>query len=146
MALTSGRYLIKNRDNYVGRALREDMSLLPKAVLLLPEGVEAPVWEVEVLEDGLVILKTRNSTAARQADRVVAILMEEIPAQQWKLTNDERSGPYAYIVELPHEGIGWVAPKEPEEQLLCRPLVVKESLPPVYPSNEVFEFIPYVEY
>ncbi|MBT2232350.1 I66 family serine proteinase inhibitor [Nonomuraea sp. NEAU-A123] len=34
-------------DQYIGRHFAEDRSLLPKRVLLLPPGVQAPLWTVE---------------------------------------------------------------------------------------------------
>ena len=44
MALESGTYIIasKSEDSYVGRKQNEDKSLLPKRVVVLPKGVEAP--------------------------------------------------------------------------------------------------------
>lgn len=42
--LTSGIYFIKSKKtgDYVGRGPHEDMSLLPKSIILLPKGIEAP--------------------------------------------------------------------------------------------------------
>lgn len=44
MALKSGTYIIANKaeDSYVGRNPIEDHSLNPKAVIVLPKGVQAP--------------------------------------------------------------------------------------------------------
>ncbi len=44
MALKSGTYIIASvsQDSYVGRKQNEDKSLLPKRVVVLPQGVEAP--------------------------------------------------------------------------------------------------------
>ncbi len=44
MSLKSGTYIIasKSEESYVGRMQNEDHSLLPKRVIVLPKGVEAP--------------------------------------------------------------------------------------------------------
>ncbi|KAJ3835256.1 hypothetical protein F5878DRAFT_693308 [Lentinula raphanica] len=37
--------------------------------------------------------------------------------------------------------LGWVAPENPDEQILCRVLIMFPSYPPRYPPNEVFEIV-----
>ncbi|KAF8881246.1 hypothetical protein BD779DRAFT_1675553 [Infundibulicybe gibba] len=49
--LESGTYIISSKQGgaYVGRNVHEDLSLRPKAVISLPQGVQAPHWIVEKL-------------------------------------------------------------------------------------------------
>ncbi|KAJ3713036.1 hypothetical protein DFJ43DRAFT_49484 [Lentinula guzmanii] len=46
MSLETGRYTIKNGDNVVGRALAEDLSLLPKRIILAPSD-SSSTWIIE---------------------------------------------------------------------------------------------------
>ncbi|EEB99950.1 hypothetical protein MPER_00237, partial [Moniliophthora perniciosa FA553] len=49
MPLETGYYLIQNRDKYLGAS--EEESLVPRRVIILPDGVEAPKWKVEKVGD-----------------------------------------------------------------------------------------------
>lgn len=107
--LTSGTYLIKSKavDGYVGRAIREDMSLLPKAIVILPQSQETSVvipfpstfcvanpflkWHLEVCGPNEAILKIRNAPTAALNGEVVALLQGE-PPEEWRVTLDERRG------------------------------------------------------
>ncbi|KAF8643025.1 hypothetical protein AX16_009269 [Volvariella volvacea WC 439] len=140
MTLPSGMYIIRNGRHTVGRNHTEDASLLPKGVVLLPEGIQTPKWVVDNRGDGY-ILKADGDPTAPIDKLLFALLMEQERAEKWKVQHVPQLGLRSYIILTHDEREGWIAPEEPNEQIQCRPLIVMPTDPPQYPPNEVFEFI-----
>ncbi|KAF8657092.1 hypothetical protein AX16_002279 [Volvariella volvacea WC 439] len=142
MPLTSGIYTIKNQDKPVGRYFVEDLSLLPKRVLLLPDRIpEIPRWIVEDKGNKSYILRALGAPTGKYKDSVYAFLIQEEDAEKWRVEPVEHLGPNKYIITTNDGSGGWVAPEETENSIAVRPLIVGPSFPPFYPPNEVFEFI-----
>ncbi|KAJ3711018.1 hypothetical protein C8R42DRAFT_728952 [Lentinula raphanica] len=62
---------------------------------------------------------------------------------KWIVERAEVQGDNSYIIRSSVYGspLGWVAPENPDEQILCRVLIMFPSYPPRYPPNEVFEIV-----
>ncbi|KAF8657106.1 hypothetical protein AX16_002293 [Volvariella volvacea WC 439] len=140
MTLSNGLYLIKNGAYFVGRSPAEDLSLRPKRILLLPEGVTAPRWEVESTGEHY-ILKAQGAPTTSIGGEVYALLVNEDGAEKWKLEKDVKRGDNFYVISSNNGSTGWIAPSDPEKQIACHAQIVGMSLPPTYPGNESFEFI-----
>ncbi|KAF9522981.1 hypothetical protein CPB83DRAFT_863648 [Crepidotus variabilis] len=143
--LPNGRYIIRSvgARKFVGRSPREDYSLLPKRVILLPDGVQAPFFEFQSTDRGTKILAGGNSTA--EIDRnLFAVLLPEPPAEDWKIQAIPQSGKNRYIITKSNGYEGWIVGDDsPEAQIAIRPLIIGPSEPPFYPPNEVWEIVPY---
>ncbi|KAF3931436.1 hypothetical protein ABW19_dt0202727 [Dactylella cylindrospora] len=145
--LEPGLYIIRSKafPNFIGRRNQEDMSLLPKKIMTLPEGVEAPRWEVQRHEGGPephYTLKAGGSHTATIDDKLWAILLPEPIAERWIITAQPQHGENTYTVEKENREGGWVIPNdEPYVQVDVRPLIVAPSLPPHFPPTELFEFV-----
>ncbi|KAF9523926.1 hypothetical protein CPB83DRAFT_862140 [Crepidotus variabilis] len=143
--LPDGRYIIQSvsAKKFIGRSPREDLSLNPKRVMLLPEGIRAPFFEVKSSGSGYKILAGGNPTA--EFDRSLwAILLDRPPAEEWKIQAIPQSGPNRYIITKPNGFEGWVLPlDDPETQIAVRPLIIGPSEPPFYPPNQLWEIRPY---
>lgn len=116
--LQPGRYTITNvaHKSYVGRALAEDLSLMPKRIVGLPQGVDPwqPVscshtrklhgirltlllqWTVEKLPNGNFKLAAHDKEAYTTVidNKVFALLLPEPPSMEWKITKTEKDGKY----------------------------------------------------
>ncbi|KAJ3818097.1 serine protease inhibitor [Lentinula raphanica] len=62
---------------------------------------------------------------------------------KWIVERAEVQGDNSYIISSSVYGspLGWVAPENTNEQILCRVLITFPSYPPRYPPNEVFEIV-----
>ncbi|KAG8844231.1 hypothetical protein FRB96_003235 [Tulasnella sp. 330] len=147
-SLPSGTYTITSHatNNPIGRPLVEDRSALPKRVVMLSGGTEAPKWDIESHGE-TYIMKTRGGTVASIDGNVVAVLIDEPDMKdRWLITRSEhpKDGPNAYIVELADRSSGgWYMPDTaPETQVGIRPLIAGLSYPPFYPSPQLFDFTP----
>ncbi|ESK81380.1 hypothetical protein Moror_3720 [Moniliophthora roreri MCA 2997] len=138
MPLETGYYFIQNRKKYLGHS--DEEPLLPQRVIVLPGGVEAPKWFVEKVDDNLYIIKIDDHPTAKIDDKVFAITVDRGKFDKWHIIDDERGGKNSYVITTEERYNGWVAPEEPEDQILCRPLIVGPSFPPFYPPNETFQF------
>ncbi|THG95045.1 hypothetical protein EW026_g6535 [Hermanssonia centrifuga] len=150
MSLKEGNYIIRNRaqGQFIGRNLAEDLSLLPKKVINLPHGVQAPVWTVLPVNDSdnKYRFKIGGSYVAEIDHLLFAVLLEEPLPTEWRVTPSERDGPNAYIIEKVDRSAGWVLPEEePYTQLAVRPLIIGASDPPYFPPTQLFEIIPFPE-
>ncbi|KAK7448420.1 hypothetical protein VKT23_013683 [Stygiomarasmius scandens] len=141
MSLPSGTYIIRNGDKNVGRRLAEDKSLLPKQVVLLPDGQDS-TWEIENIGNDGYLLKNRNSPTANINDQVAALLIDQESAEKWHLEAVPQHGENRYIITTQDQSKGWVAPEESNEQIKCQPLISTRSFPPLYLPTEVFEIVP----
>jgi len=144
-SLPSGTYTITSNatNTPIGRHLVEDRSLLPKRVMLLNEGTEAPKWNIENHGNNKYTMKTHGGTVASVDGDVVAVLMEEPNLKdKWVITRSEhpKDGPNAYTVELADSSsYGWYLPDTaPETQVGIRALIVGLSYPPYHPSAQLF--------
>ncbi|KAF8882226.1 hypothetical protein BD779DRAFT_1648139 [Infundibulicybe gibba] len=141
--LETGMYIINSKQDgaYVGRNFIEDHSLLPKAVISLPHGVQAPHWVVEKLPNGRYRLKVGGAPTGVERDLVFAFLLDHHPVEEWVITHRENHGPNVYTVEKADHHSGWVLPdKEPYTQIASCPLRATKSLPPQFPPNELWSF------
>ncbi|KAF8882960.1 hypothetical protein BD779DRAFT_1626449 [Infundibulicybe gibba] len=144
--LESGLYLISSRQDevYVGRHFVEDLSLLPKRILSLPHGVQAPrvSWIVEKLPNGRYRLRAGGAPTGVKDNLVFALLIDIFPAEEWVITHRENHGPNVYTIEKADTSGGWVLPEnEPYTQVAARPLIATKSLPPQFPPNELWTFV-----
>ncbi|PSR87359.1 hypothetical protein PHLCEN_2v5176 [Hermanssonia centrifuga] len=149
MSLPSGNYIITSKvpdgqSLSIGRNLAEDKSLLPKKVISLPPGVEAPVWAVQLLDNGKYILRIGGAATAEFEDKVFAVLLDVPIPTEWTITHVPQHGPNIYIIEKGDLSTGWVVPEseEPYTQIAVRPLIATRSLPPQYLPSEQFHIIP----
>jgi len=142
MSLESGIYIISNKfDNaFVGRLRYEDKSLLPKKVVTLPAGIEAPQWNIEALPNNRYKLSIRGAPTAEIEGGLFAVLLPEPAPAEWTITKRDNHGPNIYTVEAP-SGNGWVVTnEEPETQIEIKPLIINPSFPPQYLPNALFTF------
>ncbi|ESK88374.1 hypothetical protein Moror_14760 [Moniliophthora roreri MCA 2997] len=142
MSLESGPYTIRNGGRAIGRAQREDRSLRPKGVFVLPPDVEPPVFDIEKLDSGNYTIKAKGAPTTQINNLVFALLIEEERAEKWQIVHIPQHGRHKYIIQANDQVNGWVAPEDPEQQILSRPLIIFPSEPPQYPPNEIFEIIP----
>ncbi|KAK7047234.1 hypothetical protein VNI00_006900 [Paramarasmius palmivorus] len=142
MSLESGLYIIKNQGKYIGRNLAEDMSLLPKRIVTLPESVQAPRWEVEKKDDNKYILKCQKDATVQFDNLVWAALLPEPLPEKWCIEHVPHHGQNAYVILRENREQGWVVTSEEAyQQIGSKPLIVGLSEPPFYPPNEHFEFV-----
>ncbi|KAJ4479548.1 serine protease inhibitor [Lentinula edodes] len=138
MALETGLYTIKNGEKLVGRALAEDLSLLPKRIILT-ESERTSIWAIEKSDkENEYLLISFGSPTTHIENHVFALLINQEQATKWIVKAVPQHGENAYVIST-SEGKGWVAPKELNEQIEYRVLIVGQSLPPRYPLNEVFQ-------
>ncbi|KAK7027239.1 hypothetical protein VNI00_015328 [Paramarasmius palmivorus] len=99
MSLKSGLYTIrcKATDNYIGRSENEDKSLNPKRVINLPEGVEAPKWQVEHVGGGKYILSINDALTAAIDKKVFAILGDEPAPTEWIIESIDYQGENNFV-------------------------------------------------
>ncbi|KAH7924141.1 hypothetical protein BV22DRAFT_1130053 [Leucogyrophana mollusca] len=139
--LSSGSYIIKStalagQGNFIGRD--EDGSFAPKKVFGLPYGVEAPVWDLQVLPSGSIRLKIGGAGLNERNGRLWALLMDG-DGEEWIIAYHKYHD--AYTIQRV-DGTGWVSvPTVPCAQIEIRPLVFAPSDPPYFPANELWKFI-----
>ncbi|ESK88375.1 hypothetical protein Moror_14761 [Moniliophthora roreri MCA 2997] len=143
MSLKPGLYYIQNRRRYIGSSGEEPPNA--QRVIVLPDGVRAPRWLVEKLDDDRYIIKVEepdgSHASAATVDDKIFVRVEK--SEAWHIIPDERGGKDSYVIASADERYkGWVAPEEPEDQILYRLLIVGPSFPPFYPPNETFQFLP----
>ncbi|KAJ3826485.1 hypothetical protein F5880DRAFT_1610175 [Lentinula raphanica] len=132
MSLVSGRYIIHNGDNTVGRRSAEDLSFLPKQIVLTPRDQETNrVFEKTGNQENEYTIKSFGSPTAHIDGLVVALLTDYVPATQWIVEQIPQHGDNAYIILTPERELGWVAPDGVDEQTLNRGMRVN--------SLEIFE-------
>ncbi|KAF3927911.1 hypothetical protein ABW20_dc0106811 [Dactylellina cionopaga] len=99
MTLPNGRYIIKCKANnqFVGRNIREDLSLNPKRVVNLPEEAdEQPlIWEIQKRENGYD-MRARGSHTAIIDNKLYAVLLEQPVAEEWVITPRPQHGQNIY--------------------------------------------------
>ncbi|THG97320.1 hypothetical protein EW026_g4655 [Hermanssonia centrifuga] len=139
--LSTGNYIITNKADgqtlAIGRGA-EDKSLLPKKVVSLPPSVEAPVWSIQLLDNGKYTLKIGGAPATEIDSEVYAVYLEQIRLTEWVITPTPQ-----HVSEKGDRSAGWVLPKkESLTQVAVKPLVAALSLPPQYLPSERFEIIP----
>ncbi|KAF8889004.1 hypothetical protein BD779DRAFT_1410757, partial [Infundibulicybe gibba] len=134
--LESGKYLIRSRlrDTFVGRSLREDRSLRPKAIVSV-DGPDNQTWSVESLGGDRYILSIRGGRTAIVQGRVFAVLLPDPQPEVWTI---RRQASGYYTIENSDRRGGWILP---DEEVLSRPLIIGPSNPPFFPPNELWEFI-----
>ncbi|KAJ3851780.1 serine protease inhibitor [Lentinula lateritia] len=149
MSLETGRYIIKNGDKIVGRALAEDLSLNPKRIILASNDNESTVrlwnnpclWIIEKtnsVKDQSYLFISFGSPTTHIEHNVFALLVNQEAATKWIVIPVSQHGKDAYLITTADRNGGWVAPKEIGEQIQYRPLIVAPSEPPQYPTSEVF--------
>ncbi|KAH7914247.1 hypothetical protein BJ138DRAFT_434388 [Hygrophoropsis aurantiaca] len=141
--LESGLYMVTSPclpgGSFVGRDVREDFSLRPKKVIVLPQGVQAPRWIVESLGKGRYRLKVGGAPTCEMNKELYAMLVEA-QGEEWIVTHRDYHD--ACTVEKADGKSGWVIPKEtPYTQIAVRPLQSQPSAPPKFADNELWKFI-----
>ncbi|KAJ4473842.1 serine protease inhibitor [Lentinula aciculospora] len=139
MSLTTGRYLIKNEDNVVGRALAEDLSLQPKRIILLPPDDKTSTPASLNLHDNEYIIISNGSPTAHIENHIFALLIDRGAATKWLVQAVPQHGENAFIITTAARQYGWSAPGEANEQIGYSRLVVGRSLPPRYSPHQVFQ-------
>ncbi|KAK6527293.1 hypothetical protein TWF281_010480 [Arthrobotrys megalospora] len=120
MPLEHGLYKIyygPDGSREVGRYPIEDLSLLPKQVYALDDGVRsAAPWVVEKNSDGnsntLRALGAKTGTDGR-GGYIVALLIEEMgTVGHWVLTERPQHGSHVFTIEDSSSGNAWVGVEE----------------------------------
>jgi len=149
MSLQAGAFTITSVSSKlpVGRSEREDLSLNPKRIITLPQGVQPPIWEVQRVESGNYILKARGNPTATFDRLLWAVLLDQPRPSEWKITARPQAGPNTFTIELANSnGEGWVVPGDtPEQQVTVRPLIIGPSEPPFFPPTELFLIRPLLD-
>ncbi|KAJ3820073.1 serine protease inhibitor [Lentinula raphanica] len=140
MALETGLYIIKNADKIVGRALAEDLSLLPRRIILA-ESDNKFIWVIEKLDNDTYKFISEGSPTTHFDHKVFGLLLEHDKATKWHVIPVSQHGDNAYLIADTDLKGGWVAPEHVGEQIIFRPLIVQPSEPPRYPGNQVFNII-----
>ncbi|KAI3609344.1 hypothetical protein WG66_010624 [Moniliophthora roreri] len=117
MSLKPGLYYIQNRRRYIGSSGEEPPNA--QRVIVLPDGVRAPRWLVEKLDDDRYIIKVEepdgSHASAATVDDKIFVRVEK--SEAWYIIPDERGGKDSYVIASADERYkGWVAPEEPEDQ------------------------------
>ncbi|KAJ4476139.1 hypothetical protein C8R41DRAFT_846549 [Lentinula lateritia] len=103
MSLSTGLYIIQNGDNIVGRQFAEDRSLLPKKIVLSPNGSNS-TWVFEKSGDGVneYIIKSNGSPTAHIENDVFAILMDVGGIMNWIVEPVPQHGEnsYMYVIAM----------------------------------------------
>ncbi|KAG8996129.1 hypothetical protein FRB94_008554 [Tulasnella sp. JGI-2019a] len=150
MSIESGLYIVVNKANghNIGRYPVEDRSLLPKRVMVLPQGVQAPMWIIEKKPDSNYTMKAGGAPASTQNSLLFVSLIDGIPppAASWCITATPQHGENTYIIELDDKSAGWVVPDTNPDggdlvQVQVKPLISTKSMPPQYPATELFTLI-----
>ncbi|PFH47694.1 hypothetical protein AMATHDRAFT_151492 [Amanita thiersii Skay4041] len=84
MALRTGRYFIHNGTDLVGRNLREERFLRPKAICNKTNDAE-PQWDIEVLRNGRYRMYAKGVPVGIQDGRVVALVLDIKEAEEWRI-------------------------------------------------------------
>ncbi|KAJ3836904.1 serine protease inhibitor [Lentinula raphanica] len=142
MSLETGRYFIFNRDYAVGRRRAEDLSLLPKHIVLTPRKQET-TWIFERTGDreNEYTITSNGSPIAHIDGLVVALLTKMFSATKWIVERVPQHGENAYIILNPEREQGWIAPEDFDDQVTVGPLIATRSYSPHYLSNSVFEIV-----
>ncbi|KAG8996127.1 hypothetical protein FRB94_008552 [Tulasnella sp. JGI-2019a] len=115
MSIKTGIYIISNKANNhsIGRYPVEDLSMQPKHVLVLPQGIQAPQWIIEKKEGtDTYTMKAGHAATAVQDGLLWVTLMDDTPppAASWSITATPQHGENTYIIQLAGNGAGWVVP------------------------------------
>ncbi|TEB22180.1 hypothetical protein FA13DRAFT_1716303 [Coprinellus micaceus] len=151
--LQTGHYHIvsKSTNTRVGRHFVEDHSLLPKKILVLPKDFsDRQPWLIIKDEgsDDTYTLRADGAAVVHIHGKLFAELLDHSPSQKaWKIQAQPHHGENTFTVVSAHDqGLGWVVPdNEPFTQLHVRPLIVAPSIPPHFPSSELFEIVRLLE-
>lgn len=102
MTLETGIYIIscKGTESYIGRNKIEDRSLLPKRIISLPTGVEAPRFFVErsSLSEGCYNIRAMDGLVAEKDELLWAFLIHNTapPTSTWLINRQEQHGERIY--------------------------------------------------
>ncbi|KAI6014040.1 hypothetical protein BKA83DRAFT_4353334 [Pisolithus microcarpus] len=109
----------------------------PTSGLLSP----GPLMCQSLFMQGILSLRPQHGNGYKTQDQDGLLVGSiEGEAQRWYIEYAERHD--AYIITKENERIvGWIAPADDgERQIRVGPLIVGRSVPPYYPSNELFRF------
>ncbi|KZP34705.1 hypothetical protein FIBSPDRAFT_1035686 [Athelia psychrophila] len=112
MSLPTGLYIIKHQPSgkVVSRNIREDLSLRPKQVLVLPDGIDDPytsTWVVESLGSGNYHFSNKGGTASVIKGKIYANLLPSLGNDVWQVKAG--SGPNVFQITN-SEGLNWGVP------------------------------------
>ncbi|TEB22181.1 proteinase inhibitor [Coprinellus micaceus] len=150
--IQTGHYRIRSKatNTPVGRHFVEDLSLMPKRVLVLPNDTPhgPQPWIIIKEDDDTYTLRAGGAPVANINGQLFANLLDQAIGQKaWKIEAQPQHGENTFTIVSAHEQhLGWVVPnEEPYTQLDVRPLISTKSLPPQFPSNQLFEIVPLLE-
>jgi len=111
MSLNNGIYIIQSKVSngaHIGRFMIEDLSLLPKRIHALPQGIQAPHLIIHKLDNGKYTIKAGGAPTGVVDGRLFALLIDIHPATEWKI---ESSGGNVYEIS---DGAGnyWTVPSD----------------------------------
>lgn len=111
---------------------------MPVSLYARDSVTEAPTFELEKVGERTYVISGNGYKTQDQDGLLVGSIEGE--AQRWYIEYAERHD--AYIITKENERIvGWIAPADDgERQIRVGPLIVGRSVPPYYPSNELFRF------
>ncbi|KAG9010626.1 hypothetical protein FRB93_003894 [Tulasnella sp. JGI-2019a] len=156
MSIETGMYLISSKVNNhsIGRYPVEDRTMLPKRVMVLPQGIQAPHWIIEKKEGtDTYTMKAGHAATAVEDGLLWVTLMDSMPplAASWSITATPQHGENTYIIQLADNGAGWIVPDTNPDtnpdggdlvQIQVKRLIVLEIFPIQYPPNYLFTLIP----
>ncbi|KAK1230190.1 hypothetical protein PQX77_006736 [Marasmius sp. AFHP31] len=141
MSLESGHYIINNAGSSIGRYMIEDLSLRPKRVVSLPQGVVPFHWIIEKVNDDKYLLKAIGCATGELDGHVYAFLIDQGKAEHWKLEPVQGSLPNCFTIRTQNGSKGWVAEEGSNhgdiKTIKCEPLKGSDGN---YPQTEIFQF------
>ncbi|KAJ2929739.1 hypothetical protein H1R20_g7358, partial [Candolleomyces eurysporus] len=148
MSLPEGLYIIESKENgaTIGRNPREDLSLLPKPVVIHPVGeglLPQASWIIKPEGEGTYLLENLGGFAIKQDKALYADIQQPPTLTKWKLEHQPQHGESVYTITLPESGDGWtVEDTEAWSQIAVLPLAATFSLPPQYFPRGIFSITP----
>ncbi|KAK7687736.1 hypothetical protein QCA50_008954 [Cerrena zonata] len=146
MSLENGVYIIstKEQGRHVGRFPVEDLSLRPKQLFALPQGIEAPKFIIEKNDKGHKI-KAFGAPTGVWNNSLFAFLIElgEAQPEDWVITAQPQHGGNVYTVEKQDRSAGWIHDDSDDHRgfhIDVKPLISTKSLPPQFLPTELFVF------
>ncbi|KAI6110811.1 hypothetical protein EDD16DRAFT_1893144 [Pisolithus croceorrhizus] len=130
-------YSLVDGEPYVGIPPTKPVTV-PVRLYARDSVTEAPTFNLEKVGESTYVISANGYKTQDQDGLLVGSI--EGDAQRWYIEYAERHD--AYIITKENErSVGWVAPTDDDEgQIRVRILIVGPSLPPYYPSNELFRF------
>ncbi|KAJ8074829.1 hypothetical protein PM082_019154 [Marasmius tenuissimus] len=138
--LESGHYIINNAGSSIGRYMVEDLSLRPKRIVTLPQGVVPFHWIIEKVNDKY-LLKAIGCATGEYDGHVYAFLIDQGRAEHWVFEPVHGQVPNCFAIRTQDGKKGWVAQEASNhgdlKTVKCEPLSGSNGN---YPAKEIFQF------